>query len=326
MDHPQSKETKLVFAVDLGGTHLRAAAIDENGRIYHQLKKPSPHSSEAKDVVRALVEAARECESKTRKDGVIRTASVGVPGTIDVEKGVVITAPNIPCLAGFPLADALQLELQLPAVIENDANAAAVGEMWQGAGRGASTMVCITLGTGVGGGIILNGELWRGADGSAGEIGHVAIEPFGGVACGCGGQGCLEVYASGTAIVRMTREALPKHPHSILHAIRGLTAEEIFRAGKNNDQLAIEIFDQMGMYLGVALANLVNIFNPEMIVVAGGVANAWELFAAQAIQKMRDRAFPLPAANVQIKQGECGDNAGLLGAASRAFSSSHKVS
>src|SRR5688572_20557322 len=206
--HPQLKETKLIFAADLGGTHLRAAAIDENGRIYHQLKKATPLSSEAEDVVRALVEAAHECEDKSREHGVIQKVSVGVPGTIDVVEGVVITAPNIPSLANFRLADALQRELRLPAVIENDANAAAVGEMWQGAARGAGTIVCITLGTGVGGGIILNGELWRGADGSAGELGHMAIEPFGGVGCGCGSQGCLEVYASGTAIVRMTRESL----------------------------------------------------------------------------------------------------------------------
>jgi glucokinase len=321
MDHPQSRETKLVFAADLGGTHLRAAAIDENGRIYHQLKKPTPHSPQAKDVVRALVEAARECERKTLEHGVIQTASVGVPGTIDVKEGVVVTAPNIPSLAGFRLADALQSELQRPAVIENDANAAAVGEMWQGAGRGASTIVCVTLGTGVGGGIILNRELFRGADGSAGEVGHMAIEPFGGVMCACGGQGCLEVYASGTAIVRMTKEALPDYANSILHASRGLTSEEIYRAAKKSDQLAQEVFHRMGVYLGVALATLVNVLNPERIVIAGGVANSWDLFAEHAIQEMRTQAFPLPAANVQIKRGECCDNAGLLGAASLAFSS-----
>jgi glucokinase len=321
MDHPQSRETKLVFAADLGGTHLRAAAIDGKGRIYHQLKKPTPHSPQAEDVVRALVEAARECERKTLAHGVIQTASVGIPGTIDVEEGVVVTAPNIPSLAGFRLADVLQSELHWPAVIENDANAAAVGEMWQGAGRGANMMVCVTLGTGVGGGIMVNGELFRGADGSAGEIGHMAIEPFGGVICGCGGQGCLEVYASGTAIVRMTKETLPKYPHSMLHAAGTLTSEEVYRAGVKGDQLALEVFHRMGMYLGVALANLVNVLNPEMIVIAGGVANSWNLFAEQAIQQMREQAFPLPATNVQIKRGECGDNAGLLGAASLAFGS-----
>ena len=322
MAHPKSKETKLIFAADLGGTHLRAAAIDENGRIYHHLKKTTPHSSEAKDVVRALVAAARECEDITRQHGVIQMASVGVPGTIDVSEGIVLTAPNIPSLSGFHLADALQRELQRPAVIENDANAAAVGEMWQGAGRGASTMVCITLGTGVGGGTILNGKLWRGADGSAGEIGHMAIEPFGGIICGCGGQGCLEVYASGTAIVRMAREALPCNVNSMLHATGELTSEEIYRAGEKGDQLAREVFQRMGIYLGVALANLVNVLNPEMIVIAGGVANAWDLFAEHAIQQMRERAFPLPASNVKIRRGECGDHAGLLGAASLAFNRS----
>jgi glucokinase len=319
MAQPQSKQTKLVFAADLGGTHLRAAAIDENGRIHYQLKKPTPHSSEAKDVVHALVEAARECECKTREHGVIQMASVGVPGSIDVDKGVVITAPNIPCLEGFHLAKELQNELQRPALIENDANAAAVGEMWQGAARGVKTIVCFTLGTGVGGGIILNGELWRGADGSAGEVGHMPIEPFGGVVCGCGGEGCLEVYASGTAIVRMAKESLPDYANSILHAAARLTAEEVYRAGKKGDQLALEVFRRMGAYLGVALATLVDVLNPEMIVIAGGLANSWDLFAKHAIQQMSVRAFPLPVANVQVKRGECGDNAGLLGAASLAF-------
>ena len=322
MAHLNSQETKLVFAADLGGTHLRAAAIDEKGCVYHRLKKPTPRWSEANDIVRALVEMARECENQTRERGVVVTSCIAVPGTIDVEEGVVETAPNIPCLASFRLADALQNELHRPALIENDANAAAVGEMWQGAARGVGTITCLTLGTGVGGGIILNGKLWRGADGSAGEIGHMAIDPFGGVVCGCGAEGCLEVYASATAIVRMTIDALPDYPLSTLHKNEDLTAEKVYHAGQTGDELALEIFRRMGTYLGIGLANLVNVLNPEMIVIAGGVANAWDLFAKHAIQQMRERAFPLPAANVQVKRGECGDNAGLLGAASLAFSNS----
>jgi glucokinase len=319
MAHPQSKETKLVFAADLGGTHLRGAAIGETGLIYHQLKTDTPSASKADEIVRALVKAARECESQTREDGVIQMLSVAVAGTINVDDGLVVTAPNIPCLAGVRLADELQKELQRPALIENDANAAAVGEMWQGAARGASSVVCITLGTGVGGGIILDGKLWRGLDGSAGEIGHTSIEPFGGVRCGCRSEGCLEVYASGTAIVRMTKEALPKYPDSTLNGFEDLTSENVSRAAERGDQLALEVFHRMGVYLGVGIANLVNVLNPEMIVIAGGVANAWDLFAKYAIQVMQERAFPLPAANIQIKRGECGDNAGLLGAASLAF-------
>jgi glucokinase len=315
----ESQETKLVFAADLGGTHLRAAAIDENGQIYHHLKKAAPNSTQTTDIVRVLIEAARECESKAREHGVIQTTSVAVAGTVNVDEGVVLTAPNIPCLAGFRLAEVLQTELNKPAIIENDANAAAIGEMWQGAACGARTIVCMTLGTGVGGGIILDGKLWRGADGSAGEIGHMAVEPLGGVGCACGSQGCLEVYASATAIVRMIRDALPRYPHSILHTSEDLTAEKVYRAAQSGDELAADVFHRMGIYLGIGLANLVNILNPEMIVIAGGVANGWDLFAKEASQQMRERAFPLPASRVRIKRGECGDDAGLLGAARLAF-------
>ena len=171
----------------------------------------------------------------------------------------------------------------------------------------------------MGGGIILNGKLWRGVDGSAGEIGHTSIDPFSGVKCRCGNQGCLENYASATAIVRMTREALPQYPDSGLHALEDLTAENIYRAGEQRDQLALEIYRRMGVYLGVGLANLVNVLNPQMIVIAGGVANGWGLFVESATREMRKRAFPLPGENVQIKRGECGDKAGLLGAARLAF-------
>ena len=313
------QQTKLVFAADLGGTHLRAAAIDDSGRIYHQLKKHTPQASNPNDIVRALIDAARECETKTREQGIIERASVAVAGTVEVKEGIVVTAPNIPCLADFCLGDALQNELQVPSLIENDANAAAMGEMWKGAARGVSTIVCITLGTGVGGGIILDGKLWRGVDGSAGEIGHTSIEPFDGVTCRCGNQGCLENYASGTAIVRMTREALPRYSDSALNATGELAAEKVYEAAERGDELALEIFRRMGVYLGVGLANLVNILNPEIIVIAGGVANAWPLFAEHAIQEMRRRAFPLPGAKVQIRRGECGDRAGLLGAAKLAW-------
>lgn len=315
----QSKGTKLVFAADLGGTHLRAAAIDENGRIYHRSKRRKPNSAHVDDLVRALVEAARECENETREYGVIHATSIAVAGTVNVEEGLVVTAPNIPGLGGFRLAKALETELQRPALIENDANAAAVGEMWLGAARDTRTSVCITLGTGVGGGIILDRQLWRGADDSAGEIGHMAIEPFGGVACGCGSQGCLEVYASATALVRMVEESLPRYPDSTLQKVEVLTAEKIDTAAHGGDQLAIEVFRRMGIYLGIGLANLVNILNPEMIVIVGGVANGWDLFAEHALQQMHERAFPLPGSRVLIRRGECGDDAGLLGTARLAF-------
>jgi glucokinase len=244
-----------------------------------------------------------------------------VPGTVNTQEGVVVKAPNVPGLDGFRLSAALESELKLPAILENDANAAAVGEAWQGVARGRHSIVCVTLGTGVGGGIILEDRLWRGADGSAGEIGHMAVDPFAGVPCTCGSRGCLEVYASARAIVRMTREAEPRYPDSTLHQTDELTAEAIYLAGMKGDELALEVFRRMGIYLGTGLASLINILNPEMVVLGGGVANGWELFAKHMLQQVMERAFPLPAARVEIVRAERGDDAGLLGAARLAFDS-----
>lgn len=316
---------ELVFAADLGGTHLRAATVDRDGRIHERVKHKTPKADSANEIVRAIVEAARECRLKAEQRGVrISALSVVVPGTVQVETGVVTKAPNVPSLDGFRLAAALTSELNLPTVLENDANAAAVGEMWVGAGRGARTIICVTLGTGVGGGIILDGELWRGVDGSAGEIGHIGVEPFGGVPCPCGSRGCLEVYASATAIVRMTREAAPRYPNSPLHSSEELTAEKIYRSGVEGDELALEVFRRMGQYLGVGLASLINVLNPERIVVGGGVAAGWDLFAEHVRETVAARAFPVPARRAQLVRAEKGDDAGLLGAAHIAFSQREK--
>jgi glucokinase len=305
-----------VFAADLGGTHLRAATVDRRGKITFRLKQKTPQAERPEEIVHALVLAERECEQQGAKIG---SLSIVVPGSVNVKAGMIVKAPNLPCLDGFHLTAALVEELKRPAILENDANAAAIGEMWLGAARGRRTIVCVTLGTGVGGGIILNGDLWRGVNDSAAEIGHMCVDPFGGVACTCGSRGCLEVYASATAIVRMTREARPRYPDSVLQTMADLTSEEIYRAGVAGDELALEVFRRMGVYLGIGLANLINILNPEMIVIGGGVVNAWNLFQKHMMHEIAEHAFPLPAAEVKIVPAECGDDAGLLGAARLAF-------
>lgn len=308
----------LIFAADLGGTHLRVATVDDRGKIHFHAKQNTPHGTGPDEIVEAIVHAVHEYKTHPSADG-LKAVSLVVPGTVKVENGTVVKAPNLPCLDGFALAPALTSELGLPTILENDANAAAVGEMWQGAARGCRTIICVTLGTGVGGGIILDGELWRGVDGAAAEIGHMCVDPFGGVACTCGSRGCLEVFASATAIVRMTREASPRYPESVLHGSKELTAQTIFEAGLQGDELALEIFRRMGVYLGIGLANLINILNPEMIVIAGGVVNGWELFEKYMLHEVEERAFPLLAARVKIVRAECGDDAGLLGAARLGF-------
>lgn len=312
-----------VFAADLGGTHLRWGTVDRNGKICCRLTQPTPLAEKPTEIVLALTDAARECERQATAQGTaISAVSVVVPGTVDVDEGLVVKAPNVPCLDGFRLGAALEGELKWPATLENDANAAAIGEMWRGAGRGYGSLICITLGTGVGGGIILDGKLWRGANGSAAEIGHIGVDPFGGVACPCGSTGCLEVYASATAVVRMTLEARPRYPNSTLQTTEDLTSEKVYQAGKEGDELALEVFRRMGTYLGIGIASLVNILNPEIVVIGGGLSNGWELFEKHMRQQVTERAFPIPARFVKIVRGECGDDAGLLGAAHLAFADS----
>ncbi len=312
----------LICAVDLGGTNLRAANIDRDGRIYERFNTATPATDKAEDIVSAIVAAVRECETEGLNRGAqIQAVSVVVPGSVQVGTGVVVNAPNIPSLPGFRLASSLNAALGRRVLLENDANAAALGEMWRGAARDCKTIICLTLGTGVGGAIVLDGELWRGVDGTAGEIGHASVEPFGGVKCKCGNVGCLEVYASATAIVRMIRELLARGLHSLLRSIPQdeLTSEDVYRAALAGDEVAFDVMVQVGIHLGIAMANVVNIFNPEMIVVGGGVSAAWDLFSQHARDEVMRRAFPVPAGRCQIVRAKCGDDAGLLGAAWLAF-------
>lgn len=296
----------LVFAVDLGGTYLRMAVIDGAGKIHQQTKQPTPRGESPDCVVNALVSVAE----KWSNDGArIVAASIMVPGTVNNDNAVVVQAPNLPSLTSFPLKAVLEERVGWPVVLENDANAAAVGEMWLGAARGCSDVVSVTLGTGVGGGVILDGRLWRGAHGSAGEIGHTTVDPFSGLKCKCGNTGCLELFASATAIVRMAREV----------GLDKSTAVEVYEAGCKGDERAISVFNRFGMYLGIGLASLMSLIDPEIIVISGGAVNGWDLFAPEMYRQVEERAFRATAQQVKIARAECGDNAGLLGAARLAF-------
>jgi glucokinase len=297
---------RLVFAVDLGGTHLRVALVDDHGRILQHLKQETPRGDSPEEILDALASAARawDCESKP-----VVAASIMVPGAVDSDKAVVVQAPNLPSLINFQLKAELQRRLGWPVFLENDANAAAVGEMWLGAARGCTDVVSVTLGTGVGGGVILKGRLWRGSHGSAGEIGHTTVDPFSGLKCKCGNTGCLELFASATAIVRMAREL----------GMKESSAEEVYDAGRKGDKQALTVFTRFGMYLGIGLANLINLIDPQVIVITGGAVNGWDLFATEMYRQVEERAFRATAQQVKIARSECGDNAGLLGAARIAF-------
>ncbi len=318
MTEETNSRPRLVFAVDLGGTHLRVALVDEAGKIHAQLKQETPKGERPDCVVGALVAAAEKCGCQDQFAGSVIATSIVVPGAVDANNAMVVQAPNLPSLNNFPLKAALEKKFSWRVVLENDANAAAVGEMWMGAARGFHDIISVTLGTGVGGGIILDGKLWRGAHGSAGEIGHTTVDPHGELKCKCGNTGCLELFSSATAIVRMAKELRSSFPESKL--VEGeFTAEKIYRAGLDGDELALEVFRRFGMYLGIGLANLVNLLDPEVIVIAGGVVNGWSLFAEQMHLQVRERGFGTSVERVKIAAAECGDNAGLLGATRLAF-------
>ena len=301
----------LIFAVDLGGTHLRVALVDETGRILEHLKQQTPKGDSAGCIINALANAAKQWSDEKQR---IVAASIMVPGTVDTDKAVVLQAPNLPSLVNFKLKAALQERLGWPVFLENDANAAAIGEMWLGVARGCRDVMSVTLGTGVGGGLILDGKLWRGSHGSGGEIGHTTVDPFSGLKCKCGNAGCLELFASATAIVRMTRENLSLFAQTKLTS-GDLTAETVYKAGVEGDELALAVFKRFGMYLGIGLANIINLIDPEIIVITGGAANGWDLFASEMYRQVEERAFRTTAQQVRIARAECGDNAGLLGAA-----------
>ena len=310
MPKNQSSE-RIVLAVDLGGTHLRVALVDDTGRILSQHKQDTPKEDSAEDIVDALVQVSKcwGCNELS-----VVAVSIMVPGAVDCANASVVQAPNLPSLVNFPLKAELEQRLGWPVYLENDANAAVVGEMWMGAARGCRSVMSVTLGTGVGGGVILDGKLWRGSHGSAGEIGHTTVDPFSGLKCKCGNTGCLELFASATAIVRMTRETMSLFPETSLQS-DDLTAEKVYDAGQEGDELALAVFKRMGMYLGIGLANLINLIDPQIIVITGGVVNGWDLFSGEMYRQVEERAFRTTAQQLKIAPAECGDNAGLLGAA-----------
>ena len=309
---------EIVLATDLGGTNLRMAAIDREGAILYRTKRETPRGERAEDVVRAIIETALECRGAVASNGEIKAMATAVPATVNVAEGTMVNPANLKALGGFRLTAALEDNLNLPVVLENDANAAAVGENWLGASKGFQSSVCFTIGTGVGGGILLDGKLWRGATGTAGEIGHVCVEPFG-VPCGCGGRGCLEQYASATAVARIARDLEHQYPKTTLKDVLRLTASDVYEAGKQGDELALEVFRQQGFYLGIIIAGMVNALNPEIFVIAGGGAAGWDLFMPHVWEEIRTRSYRELPDRTKIVPASLGDDAGILGAAKLAF-------
>ncbi len=266
------EEKGFVVGVDLGGTNVRAAAVDRKGKVLGTAERPTEVPRGTRRILENILSVATEAARPLQARGLAPLAiGMGAPGPIDKNTGIIYQAPNIPQWKRFPLRQRLSQLFSCPVFVENDANAATLGEGWVGAARGKKNFLMLTLGTGVGGGVVSEGRLVHGARGMAGELGHVVVEAHG-PHCNCGGRGCIETYASATGIKRMVKEKAKdqKTWSRYANAQGEIDVAEVYRAAKAGDRLAKEVLTLAGSYLGIAMASLINIFNPEMIVVGGG--------------------------------------------------------
>jgi glucokinase len=291
------------IGLDLGGTNLRAAAISPAGAL---LERVSVHTNLAAGRDAILADMLSAIRTLRENQGAAGLSGIGiaVPGCISQETGSISFTNNLAALEGFPLRDRLEQGLSIPVILENDGNAAALGERWIGAGQGIDDLVLLTLGTGIGAGIVSRGEVLRGQSGLAGELGHITVVPNGNP-CGCGNRGCLEKHASAQAISVMAR----------LSGLGNITSEQCFHLAQQGDEKAQAIFIAMGESLGIALAMLVNTFNFPLYLLGGGALAAWDQFAPPMLAELRRRSFTFRLSPTRIEKATLGCDAGLFGAA-----------
>jgi len=325
---------KYAIGVDLGGTNIVSILINENGKILARDKRSTEGLKGKDHVLERITESINAVSSvkcqvsrpkKLKSTTDIIGIGIGTPGLVDMDKGIVFEAPNIPDWDNVNLSKIYRDKFGLPTFIENDANSAALGEWWIGAGKGTKNLICLTLGTGIGGGIIIDGKVYHGRDGYAGELGHISLS-FDGPECGCGNPGCLEAYASAIGILKRTKTLLKDKKNKksrILKLAAGqisnITPAIITQAAKNGDMLAKKIWKDTGFYLGSGIASIINIFNPEIIVLTGGITGAGSLLFKSMWETVRRRAYKNPLKNLDIVKGKLPENAGAVGAAKTAF-------
>ncbi|HEY4844566.1 MAG TPA: ROK family protein [Candidatus Dormibacteraeota bacterium] len=303
-----------LIGIDLGGTQLRVAVADDRGR----LKTVVRHSTEAArgrqhviDRIVAAVAEALDADGTSARQ--VRALGIGLPGPVDPAAGIVISPANLPGFKNVPLNRILTRATGIPSYLHHDAHLAALGEHRRGAARGASEMIYVTVSTGIGAGLLLRGELYAGAHGIAGEVGHIVVQRDGPL-CTCGNRGCLEAIASGTGIARAARESAPGTPRSALHGLAHPHAEDVARAARAGDELANAILENAGTYLGLAIGTLVNLFNPQLIVLGGSVIKAGSLLLGPMRRTMNASSWKASRRGLRIVRPALGDDAGLIGA------------
>ena len=296
--------TEYSIGVDLGGTNLRAAAVDRNGEVLEKISGTTDLHEGREAVISDMVESIKTLKARCGT-GTLAGVGIGVPGFILMKEGVIVGSNNLPEFEHFPVRDEIEKRLGTPIYLENDANAAALGEKWVGAGRDVDDLFLMTLGTGIGGGIVADGRVVHGHVGMAGEVGHTTVFPNGNP-CGCGNYGCLEKHASATAIAAMAR---------LIQLGDDMTSKDVYEAARAGDERAKMIFRTVGVALGISIGNLINIFNFPLYLISGGPVAAWDEFAPTMFAEVEKRSFTYRNTKTRIEKALLGNEAGLIGAA-----------
>jgi len=307
---------KIYLGIDIGGTDIKGGTVDKKGSIIKELTIASEVEKGVDHVLERITQLVKQLKKSSGKHYTIAGIGLGIPGQIDSEKQILLNSPNLPLFKNIDVPSRLKSSLDLPVVWDNDANLAALGEFTYGAGKEVSEMMMITLGTGIGSGLVLNNKVYHGCKGFAGEFGHLTINPYG-PQCNCGSRGCVEAYAGTNGIIRTFAEITEKGTKTILNEkdMKNLTPKHLSEAVAKGDQAAAETYKQVGFYLGVGLAGVVNLLNLEMIVVGGGIAKAGDLILDPARKAVKEYALRDPANILTIVPAALGNRAGLIGAA-----------
>ena len=312
----------IAIGIDIGGMSIKGAAVDSNGRVYETFSMPFIKGEPGEVTIRKLAEQVKEYIAAQHLEGKIAGIGMGSPGTLDVEHGVVNYANNLGW-NNLPVASLMQEVLPYPVRLTNDANAAAYGEAKFGAGKSYGTVIMLTLGTGVGGGIIINGQLFEGNQGKGGELGHTVIV-LDGEQCTCGRKGCLEAYASATALIRETKKAMLSNRRSLMWKIcpeiELVGGKVVFEAAAQGDKDAVNVLNNYIKYLGEGILNYCNIFRPNVVVLSGGVANAGAQLFDPLNEYIKERNYGYPMTpEVKVVPAELGYDSGKIGAAALFF-------
>lgn len=311
----------MYVGIDIGGTNIKAVLTNREGEIYSA--KSTGTGKTIKEIDDTIVDIISEFMSVFSDRGTVQAVGIGAAGSIDGNKGIIITSPNIQAWKNYPLARNLERRLGIRVFLENDATVAVMGEWWQGHGRKFRNWIMLTLGTGIGGGAVIDNKLYTGQSGSSMEFGHISID-YRGKTCKCGSIGCLEQYASASALARNAQSLLGKYPASMLNLRpkgEPVTSKLVYEAAMKGDELAVHAIEDISFYLGVGIANLVNIFNPEAVILGGGLSKAHRMIFPVVKKIVAERALPGLKDNVKYLAVKTQDKIPALGAAKVAIDS-----